>query len=123
MDKTKEEKFQKTGNNIPVTELELIEFMGTKYTEYYNDNTLPNPEKDDIIYKTREGKVIMVPDEIKIKAKTLWLKLLMDESFNNEIKENYEDIKEEKTNWWNILIYAVVIIIVLYLLYLLVKMY
>lgn len=120
-------KFQETGNKIPVTESELIKFMNLKYTEYYNDNELPNPEKNDVIYSTKDGKTIKIPDEIKTKAKAQWLKVLLQDSQQNInsnedfTKDSTENNTKDSTNWWNIAIYIIVIIIALYLLYLLSK--
>ncbi len=115
------EVYQETGNKIPVTEDELLKVMNQKYTDYYNDNSLPNPDKTDVIYTTKDGKTIKIPDEIKIKAKTLWVKALM-ESKTEEIKKNKNEDTNKKstsTNWGNMLVLLIVIIIALYLLYIL----
>lgn len=112
--------YEETGNKIPVTEAELLIFMNTKYTDYYNDNKLPNPDKTDVIYTTKDGKTIKVPDEIKMKAKTEWLKSLMEESKQNikKIKNNRKET-EDQSKWGNTIIFIVVIIVALYLLYML----
>lgn len=113
------EVYQETGNKIPVTEDELLKVMNQKYKDYYNDNSLPNPDNTDVIYTTKDGKTIKIPDEIKMKAKTSWATALMKEK-KEEIKKNKsDDVTKTSTIWGNMLILVIVIIIALYLLYVL----
>ncbi|ARF09588.1 hypothetical protein Indivirus_1_211 [Indivirus ILV1] len=106
------EVYQETGNKIPVTEDELLKVMNKKYNEYYYDNTLSNPDKTEVIYTTSDGKLIKIPDEVKMKAKTIWLKSLMEQK-SEEIKKE----KENTSNIGNITGLVFIVIIALYLLY------
>jgi hypothetical protein len=122
--------FQETGNKIPVTEAELIDHMIVKYDAYAKSqntqNPLANPDKDSVIYNTKNGKTIKIPDEIKMKAKTIWLKDVINKVKNNEI--NAEDmgvtvppkvvkIYDNSQKFTNIIILIVAVIVAAYLLY------
>ena len=105
--------YQETGNKIPVTEDELLKVMNQKYIDYYNNQTTSsNPDTQDIIYTTQDGKTIKIPDEIKIKAKTIWLKSLMESEPSKKINKT-----KKSTNFINMIILFIAALIALYLIY------
>ena len=67
-----------TGNKIPVTSQELIMYCQHKLAEFdesvSSNKTIPliNPYTDKIVYVTKEGKTIMIPQEIQKQAVNFW---------------------------------------------------
>ena len=122
--------YQETGNKIPVDEEELINAMILKYDAYARsqntDAPLPNPDKEPIIYTTKDGRTIKIPDEIKIKAKTIWLKDLIHKVQNKQVKMEDVGIKpqtqviriyDDNQKLTNLVILILAVIIAAYLLY------
>lgn len=122
--------YEETGNKVPVTETELIKVMIVKYDAYArSQNTsspLPNPDKEPVIYTTQDGKTIKIPDEIKIKAKTIWLKDVINKVQTNQMKVEDVGVKpsakivkiyDDSQKLTNIIILALAVIIAAYLLY------
>ena len=72
--------FEETGNKVPVTVDELMKFSEQKLAEFDQQVSKsksipsPNPYTDPIIYKTKDGKTIMVPTEIQKQAVNDWYK-------------------------------------------------
>lgn len=70
--------FQETGNKIPITSQELIHHCQKKLAEFDEmisaDKTIPpnNPYTDKIIYVTKDGKTIMIPETIQKQAINIW---------------------------------------------------
>jgi len=66
--------FQETGNKVPISTEELIKYVQFKLSEFdiivTNQKSIPpfNPYVDEIIYKTKDGKMIKVPEEIQKQA-------------------------------------------------------
>ena len=97
--------YQETGNKIPVTVQELIGYVQKKLSEYDQLNLLkvssygnidslllnqkPTPYKDYIIYMTREGKLIKIPEQIQNMAIDLWNNNQKMQSPGNIYNNNY----------------------------------
>jgi len=70
--------FKETGNKVPVTSQELIMFCQAKLAEFDEsvsaNKTIPlvNPYTDKMLYATKEGKTIMIPQEIQKQAVNFW---------------------------------------------------
>lgn len=70
--------FRETGNKVPVTVDELINFSERQLGEFdalvSQSKSIPsqNPYTDPIIYTTQEGKTIKVPQEIQKEAVNNW---------------------------------------------------
>lgn len=122
--------YQETGNKIPVTESELINVMIAKYDAYAKSQNstspLPNPDSENIVYTTQEGKTIKIPDEIKMKAKTMWIKDLAKRVENKQVTleevgisppKQVVQIYDENQKFTNIIILIAAVLIALYLLY------
>ena len=71
--------YMRTGNNIDVTENELLDHMYKEFNRYDNLNSdttntsTYSPYTDTIIYETTHGKQIEVPQYIQKKAIDTWL--------------------------------------------------
>lgn len=122
--------FQETGNKIPVTEQELIDYMIVRYDAYAkSQNTsdpLPNLDKEKVIYTTKDGKTVQIPDEIKMKAKTIWLKDYINKVKNNQarvedvgvkVPQKVVKIYDNSQRLTNIIILSLAVIVAIYLLY------
>lgn len=70
--------YQETGNKIPISAQELIDYVKMQLAQHNTfvaaNKTLPdyNPYTHPIIYKTKDGKTIMIPDEIQKQAISQW---------------------------------------------------
>ena len=70
--------YQETGNQIPISQQELIIFVHSKLEDYDRKvsvlkmPTSPNPYTDPLIYTTKEGKTIKIPEEIQKQAVHDW---------------------------------------------------
>ena len=70
--------YQETGNQVPISQQELIVFVHSELEKYdyrmaiAKEPSSPNPYIDTLIYKTKEGKTIKVPEEIQKEAIHLW---------------------------------------------------
>jgi hypothetical protein len=70
--------YKETGNKIPISVPELIDFAHQKLAEYDSavstnkSISFQNPYSEPIIYPTKDGKTIMVPNEIQKQAIDLW---------------------------------------------------
>ena len=70
--------FQETGNKVPISGEELINYVQHQLGEFdvqsSQQKTIPsfNPYSQPIIYKTKDGKTIRIPDEIQKQALDLW---------------------------------------------------
>lgn len=64
--------YQITGNKIPVTKEELINYIHSQLAIYDQGNRETNPYNEPIIYTTKDGKTIQVPTEIHNEAVKTW---------------------------------------------------
>ncbi|QKF94285.1 hypothetical protein QKU48_gp0827 [Fadolivirus algeromassiliense] len=70
--------FQETGNKIPISAQELVEYVHNQLAAYdafiAANKTHPdfNPYTHPIIYQTKDGKTIKIPDEIQKSAINDW---------------------------------------------------
>lgn len=70
--------YQETGNKIPINAHELTDYVKQQLASHdafvSGNKTLPefNPYTHPIIYKTKDGKTIMIPDEIQKQAISQW---------------------------------------------------
>ena len=104
--------YQITGNKIPVTKDELIIYMKEQLSAFdsgMSKNT--NPYTDAIIYNTKDGKMIQIPQEIQKEAITLWNQ--QPKKFNLPMNENDDNDKPDYITI-GILILAVILAIYLF---------
>lgn len=79
--------FQETGNKIPVSEDELINYIYSQLAIFDKTKQGTNPYTTQIIYKTKAGKTIMIPKDIQQRAISLWkMKNKVHENFQQEIQ-------------------------------------
>lgn len=70
--------YQETGNQVPISQQELIIYVHQRLEDYdrkvsvLKTPTSPNPYTDPLIYTTKEGKTIKVPEEIQKEAVHEW---------------------------------------------------
>ena len=72
--------FQETGNKIPISSEELINYVQYKLEEYdsllskhkFIPPSIQNPYTHPIIYETQDGKTIRIPDEIQKQVIHSW---------------------------------------------------
>ena len=70
--------FKETGNKVPISGEELINYVQHKLGEFdapsSQQKSIPfiNPYSQEIIYKTKDGKTIKIPEEIQKQAVDLW---------------------------------------------------
>lgn len=65
--------YQITGNKIPVTKEELINYIHQQLTAFDSGNIKDyNPYTDAIIYITKDGKTIQIPTDIHKEAISQW---------------------------------------------------
>ena len=70
--------YQETGNKIPISAQELVDYVKQQLAIHdasiASNQTLPdyNPYTHPVIYKTKDGKTIMIPDEIQKQAVSQW---------------------------------------------------
>lgn len=126
--------YKETGNKVPVSEDELIQYVISKINSYVDyikqTNNTPkcNPFMEPIIYTTTEGKTIMVPDYIKEKGIQMWSQQNNSPEINeimiksqkiptpkNDSKVIY--VYENKNDFWVILILVFAAILAAYLFY------
>ena len=79
-------KYQETGNKIPIALTEFINYVQQILNEYDEllkaTGTSPdfNPYTETLIYKTKDGKIVQIPEEIK--------KIAINDRKKNEACEN-----------------------------------
>ncbi len=60
--------FKETGNKIPISADELINYMHIQFSAYDKTKSGSNPYTDIVIYTTKDGKTIIIPKEIQQQA-------------------------------------------------------
>jgi len=60
--------FKETGNKIPISADELINYMHIQFSAYDKTKSGSNPYTDTVIYTTKDGKTISIPKEIQQQA-------------------------------------------------------
>lgn len=107
--------YMRTGNNIDVTENELLDHMYKEFNRYDNLNSdttntsTYSPYTDTIIYETTHGKQIEVPQYIQKKAIDTWLlqkqqnnqdttNINVSNSYVEQYKLLNDDISSENNN-------------------------
>lgn len=108
---TSNKNFQETGNKIPISFNELMDYAHMKFSEYNKTKTGPNPFTNPIIYTTKDGKTIMIPTDIQNQAIQLWKKSGGVEPFQQEAV----DIKKDNHEFLKFTLLTLIIIITLYL--------
>ena len=104
--------YKQTGNKIPVTKDELINYIHEQLT-FYDVCKLKdmNPYTQPIIYITKEGKMIQVPQEIQQEAVASW------NPRSKFIKTQDEDDESGKTDYITVGMLILAAIIAIYLFY------
>lgn len=65
--------YKNTGNKIPVTREELINYMNKQLAAYDSGKLQnPNPYTEQVIYITKDKKMIQIPQDIQREAVALW---------------------------------------------------
>ena len=127
--------FQETGNKIPVTAQELIDYVQQLLEKHDTDistnKVLPNfnPYTNPIIYNTNDGKTIKIPEEIQKQAIDLWYQkngtnvAVMQQVQPQQIYNQYteqtvdENKNRENTDYFTLFILIIGLVFALYLLY------
>ena len=60
--------FKETGNKIPISADELINYLHIQFSAYDKTKSGSNPYTDIVIYTTKDGKTIIIPKEIQQQA-------------------------------------------------------
>lgn len=129
--------FRQTGNKIAVTGQELIAYVKQQLANYdgsiSKNKSLPksNPYTHPIIYKTQNGKMIQVPEEIQKQAISSWYQQngtnvpaaqqtaeidpLMENEMRQEQKVVY--VEDNSTNWLKLAMLILAGLLAVYLLY------
>ncbi|ARF11545.1 hypothetical protein Klosneuvirus_1_402 [Klosneuvirus KNV1] len=104
--------YKQTGNKIPVTKDELINYIHEQLT-FYDVGKLKdmNPYTQPIIYITKEGKMIQVPQEIQQEAVASW------NPRSKFIQTQDEDDESGKTDYITVGMLILAAIIAIYLFY------
>jgi len=114
--------FQETGKELSIDLNELVSYVQKKLYEYdQNKNPSPNlynPYKHPIIYVTKDGKFIKVPDDIVQKTIALWKERPSPEFISNS---EYISTKKDHKKVSNILLLIIFICVVIYFYYTKVK--
>lgn len=124
--------YQETGNKIPIKTSDLIKFIQKQLSDYEmsvsKTKTIGkyNPYTEPIIFKTKNGNTIMVPEEIKKYAINLWYKenginvpVMMQESQLENIDRseslvNFDNTESSSVNYIKIFIVVLVCILFIY---------
>lgn len=91
--------FKETGNKIPISADELINYLHIQFSAYDNSNKTKsgsNPYTDIVIYTTKDGKTIIIPKEIQQQAIEKFTNTSSTNNTNNVEKPlEYEAVLED----------------------------
>jgi|LakMenEpi03Aug12_release.lakeMendotaPanAssembly.Ray.scaffolds.fasta_scaffold295451_2 hypothetical protein len=128
--------FRETGNKIPISSDELINYAQTLLADFdtkiSTNKSIPsvNPYVQPLIYKTNDGKTIRIPDEIQKQAVHIWYqKTGRNVPVMQQINQDYKEaptidqkqkvvyVYENSDNYINIGILIIAAVLALFLLF------
>ena len=84
------ENYMMTGNNVPINKSELVAHVKLQLEEYTKAPVKPNfnPFENPIIYKTSDGKMIQIPQDIQMNVIKEWQEHKRQNNNNNNSQVN-----------------------------------